>query len=70
MVSLREVFERKMKGAEKWNEINQEFNKAISNSKYAGIEIPDEVVEVLDYGRANITFERFIEIMDDALENK
>ena len=66
---LEEAFILKKKYAAKGDEIETMFNKAMSESKYAGIEIPDEVVEVLDYGRANMTFERFIEIMDEELEN-
>lgn len=32
--------------------------------------MPDEIVEVLDYGRDSMTYERFIEIMDQELKQQ
>lgn len=69
MVSLRKAFEAMMKHADKGNKIHSEFSKAISNSKYTNIEIPDDVVDVIDYGYASMTYERFIERLDEELED-
>jgi len=49
---------------------HSEFIEEMAKTKYYQLEMPDEVVEVLDYGRANMTFERFIEIMDDELKTQ
>jgi len=70
MEKLEKAFHDLVIQAENNHKAQQEFNVAYNNSKYVGIEIPDNVVEVLDYGRANMTFERFIEIMDEELEEK
>ena len=68
MSGLKKAFERKMKGAEKWHEINQEFNMAIGDSKYADLVIPDDVVECIDYAGGTMTYKEFIESMNEALE--
>jgi len=67
MVSLRKAFERKQKLAEKVSEVESEFNKAYGDSKYSEIEIPDEVVDCIDYGHASMSWEEFKEAMDEAL---
>lgn len=69
MTSLRKAFEKKMNLVRVMHQIDQEFNIAYNNSKYGEIEIPDELIDTLDYGTGKkITYERFIELMDEALE--
>ncbi len=68
MISLRKAFEAKINLNSRINKVTNDFNVAFGNSKYQDLEIPDEVVECLDYGHAKMTYERFIEIMDEELE--
>ena len=66
MVSLRKAFERKLKIAEL---ILSETN-CTAKSKYSDVEIPDDIVECIDYGHADMTYEEFIKQMDQALEDE
>ncbi|GEM_PF-4369326 len=68
MNQLEKTFHDLVIQAENNQKAQMEFSVAYDNSKYHGIEMPDEVVEVLDYGRAKMTYERFIEIMDEELK--
>lgn len=69
MDKLEKTFHDLQTQASNNEKAHTEFSEAYQNSKYSELEIPDDVVEVLDYGRANMTFERFIEIMDEMLRN-
>ncbi len=66
--SLRKAFEAEIELNDRIKEVTSDCNSAFGSSKYQDLEIPDEVVECLDYGNAKMTFERFKEIMDEELE--
>jgi spore germination cell wall hydrolase CwlJ-like protein len=71
LVSLRKAFENVKKTATKASEAQAEFSHAINDSKYSELdELPDEIVDVTDYGQANMTYEEFKEKMDEALEKQ
>jgi len=70
MNNLEKAFHDLQIQADNNRKAHSEFAIAYGKSKYKNLEMPDDVVEVLDYGRMNMTFKRFIEIMDEELKNK
>ena len=66
--SLRKAFELKMKATQKMSEANYIFNVAIGDSKYQDIEIPDDLVDSTEYEGVGLTFEEFVDRMDEVLE--
>lgn len=71
MVSLKKAFEMKIKDAERSAKVNEVFSHALADSKYSELdELPDEVVDAIDYGTSSMTYEEFKELMDEALSEQ
>ena len=68
-ISLRKAFEKLKKKTSERDIAHSQFMDALGRSKYDGIEIPDEIVDVIDYAQADMTFEEFKERMDEELES-
>ena len=68
-LSLKKAYENICKAADVMSTAQADFSAAKGDSKYSEVmEIPDEIVDVIDYGNSNMTYEKFIELMNDALE--
>ncbi len=70
MNELKEAYLQICKAADIMSSAQSRFSFALSDSKYEPIShnLPDDVVDVVDYGNGSMTYEKFIETMDDALE--
>lgn len=68
MTSLKKAFENIKKQAVIMSQAQSDFSHALSDSKYEEIELPDEVVDVVDYGTADMTYKEFIECMNEELK--
>ena len=70
-LSLRKAFENVKKAAVIASRAQEEFNHALADSKYNVLEgeLPDHIVDVTDYGTADMTWEEFKQDMDEALQD-
>ena len=65
---MKKAFENVKNAAKVAAKAQSEFSKAVGDSKYADIEIPDPIVDVTDYGQADMTYEEFKKLMDAELK--
>lgn len=70
MYELRDAYLKICKASNEMSIAQEKFSHAINSSKYVGLDIPDEIIEVIDYGRATMTYKEFIKQMDNALKNE
>ena len=68
MTSLAKLFYKKLKLAQKMSEVNSEFSRAMSDTKWSEIDIPDDIVDCIDYGNGEMTFSEFRERMNEELD--
>lgn len=68
-MSLKRAFEKVKKYAFLASKAQDEFSRALADSKYADLEgeLPDHIVDVTDYGNGDMTWEEFKKDMDEAL---
>lgn len=67
-ISLKKAFENVKNAAKVATKAQSDFSKAIGDSKYQDIEIPDPIVDVTDYGQGDMTYEEFKKLMDAELQ--
>lgn len=67
-ITLRKAFENLKKEATKMANAQSDFSTAYGKSKYSEIELPDDIVDVVDYAQADMTFEEFKDRMDELLK--
>jgi len=65
---LQKAFENVKKCASLASEAQEEFSHALQDSKYSEIELPDDVIDTTDYGNGSMSFEKFIQRMDELLK--
>lgn len=70
MSRLRDLFYKKQKLAEKMSEINVEFQRELGDTKWVNVEIPDDVVDCIDYGTSSMTFREFTQRMNEELRDQ